>query len=231
MPANLRIIAARIAKPPASRAYPLFTPIPTSASFRQQPARLHTLRHHPSNSNFRSRQEIRLSGATWSTAFVVCFAVGASVGITIGILRPSSHDTTSLAKEEAEEEILVSEAMAAGTMPPGRPGNLTPEQEVKLRELWALALRVFGVIDSPANDLTPNGKSTPPSLSRQSSDHSSPDPAKRKKGRLSMFRKKQKDGLPEDFADSETSTSTSTSTIGGSGTSTPGKLTLFCKFL
>lgn len=31
---------------------------------------------------------------------------------------------------------------------PGRPGNLTPEQEESLRELWIATLQVFGVIDT-----------------------------------------------------------------------------------
>ncbi|KAI4187126.1 MAG: hypothetical protein L6R41_003032, partial [Letrouitia leprolyta] len=32
-----------------------------------------------------------------------------------------------------------------GPVLPGRPGNLTPEQELKLQELWTATLRVFGV--------------------------------------------------------------------------------------
>ncbi|MCJ1288457.1 hypothetical protein MMC26_007815 [Xylographa opegraphella] len=34
-----------------------------------------------------------------------------------------------------------------GTLPPGRPGNLTVEQEAKLQEFWKATLRVFGVLD------------------------------------------------------------------------------------
>ena len=49
-------------------------------------------------------------------------------------------------------------------IPPGRPGNLTPEQEEKLREFWAAVLRVFGVFDPAtvadgASDAPPNGAS------------------------------------------------------------------------
>lgn len=35
--------------------------------------------------------------------------------------------------------------MAAGDIPPGRPGNLTSEQEESLRKLWALVLRICNV--------------------------------------------------------------------------------------
>ncbi|CAI4213317.1 unnamed protein product [Parascedosporium putredinis] len=37
--------------------------------------------------------------------------------------------------------------MAAGDIPPGRPGNLTSEQEESLRKLWALVLRICNVGD------------------------------------------------------------------------------------
>ena len=34
-----------------------------------------------------------------------------------------------------------------GEILPGRPGTLTPEQDLKLREFWIEVLKVFGVID------------------------------------------------------------------------------------
>ena len=36
-------------------------------------------------------------------------------------------------------------AIMTGTPLPGRPGNLTPEQEAKLQEMWTATLHVFGV--------------------------------------------------------------------------------------
>lgn len=44
-------------------------------------------------------------------------------------------------------------AMAAADLPAGRPGNLTAEEEEKLRRLWALVLRVLAV-----DDATPAGQ-------------------------------------------------------------------------
>ncbi|KAJ9646772.1 uncharacterized protein PV06_10479 [Exophiala oligosperma] len=49
-------------------------------------------------------------------------------------------------------------------IPPGHHGNLTPEQETKLRELWAATLKVFGVeephqlagTDTPGTELEPS---------------------------------------------------------------------------
>lgn len=40
-----------------------------------------------------------------------------------------------------------------GTTLPGRPGNLTKDQEVKLQELWTAALKVFGVASPSANSV------------------------------------------------------------------------------
>jgi hypothetical protein len=206
---SLRIIAARITKPAPFNSSVLRTAnppqatriLPSSALFRQQPRRIYT-----STRQSQSKSEIHHSGTSWNLIAVV--AAGAAIGLGIGILR---QETTPVAKEERDTVTMTT------TMPPGRPGNLTAEQEVKLRELWALALRVFGVVDNPA-DTTPNGKSPPPSLSRQSSDHSSSDPARRKKGRLSLFRKKHKEGSSDD-AESEAS-----SIVSGNGTSTAGEL-------
>lgn len=47
---------------------------------------------------------------------------------------------------------------------PGTIGNLTPEQEVKLQEFWALTLKVFGVkLDALEAEQASTGKATPPS--------------------------------------------------------------------
>ena len=56
--------------------------------------------------------------------------------------RPEPNDKT-------EECVTMS-----GAAHPGRPGNLTKEQELKLQEMWTATLRIFGVSDfsSGAND-------------------------------------------------------------------------------
>lgn len=74
---------------------------------------------------------------------------------------------------------------------PGRPGNLTADQEAKLRELWALTLKVFGVTGERTSLDTPNGAAMPTPASSESASLSTPD--KKKKGRLSLFSKKLKD--------------------------------------
>lgn len=70
------------------------------------------------------------------------------------------------------------------TMPtelaPGTVGNLTPEQEVKLKEFWVLTLKVFG--------LTLEGLEAPPSTATSEAATSAPAQDKKKsKGRWGLF--------------------------------------------
>ena len=74
---------------------------------------------------------------------------------------------------------------------PGRPGNLTPEQEAKLRELWQLIAQISGVY-VPYKD-TVNGTSTP-----NASSEASPETSKRKRRGFSMFIRRYKDDTDED---------------------------------
>ncbi|PQE31738.1 CRAL TRIO domain-containing protein [Rutstroemia sp. NJR-2017a WRK4] len=54
---------------------------------------------------------------------------------------------------------------------PGRPGNLTPQEEEKLKEFWVTTLKVFGIIDregtSNGDAETPNGSATPDSKTKK----------------------------------------------------------------
>lgn len=77
-------------------------------------------------------------------------------------------------------------------MPPGRPGNLTADQEAKLKEMWIATLDVFGV--SHEKEAHTNGTAT-------SSADSAPDAKKKKKSRLSLF--KNKDKHAEDMSEAE----------------------------
>ncbi|KAJ5777667.1 hypothetical protein N7520_000913 [Penicillium odoratum] len=53
---------------------------------------------------------------------------------------------------------------------PGTVGTLTPEQEVKLREFWVLALKVFGVpLDALEAEVNTPGETTPSSSDKKSS--------------------------------------------------------------
>lgn len=75
-----------------------------------------------------------------------------------------------------------------GAILPGRPGNLTPDQEAKLKELWVSVLRVFGVTS------TTDGANGSKSLDEadQRSKANSSGSVREKKNRAGLFRKKDK---------------------------------------
>lgn len=79
---------------------------------------------------------------------------------------------------------------------PGRAGNLTPEEEAKLREFWGALLKVFGVYGesnglqvngSDAAEITGNG----PDLEDAQGDGAGD---KKKKRSMGIFKKSRKDG-------------------------------------
>ncbi|KAK0846183.1 phosphatidylinositol transfer protein csr1 [Friedmanniomyces endolithicus] len=87
----------------------------------------------------------------------------------------------SRTREDEEDE------MAAQQLP-GRPGNLKPDQQAKLKEMWAATLEVFGVIHERVS-LEANGASTPASAD----DTTSAEPKKKHRSRLSLGLGRKKD--------------------------------------
>lgn len=75
---------------------------------------------------------------------------------------------------------------------PGRPGNLTPDQETRLKELWVAVLEVFGVapkagalaVPGQESSSAPSSSPTSPAIGSDS-----PDLNKKKKSRLSWLGK------------------------------------------
>jgi hypothetical protein len=162
------------------------------------------------------------SSISWTTTVAITVAIGASIGFAAGFLREFNRSTSTELPPPASTEVVISEMTTA--VPPGRPGNLTPDQEAKLRELWQLALQVFGVAEGPTpQPQSLNGK-TPPTLSRTSTGTGSESPAasseKKKKSRLSFLKKKSKDT-------DESASDTPTGSMSGSTTPGSGKLRLF----
>jgi hypothetical protein len=100
---------------------------------------------------------------------------------------------------------------------PGRLGNLTPEQEEKLREIWIAALQVFGVLDAHrAKQVNGNGQITLLVGSHPTSEAATTE--KLKKKRLTLFGRKHKD--------SDTDSVTSTDSISsGLSPQSPGLAT------
>lgn len=123
----------------------------------------HTLRRQltgqfkPSNpTNQRSRNpetyipcRVVLSSSTYTIYTIIGVALCTALlgGVTVIYQRIQTASTHPLAGSKAEELKIVEEMVAGAGTPPGRPGNLTPEQELKLKEFWSTLLHIFGVSD------------------------------------------------------------------------------------
>ena len=143
------------------------------------------------------------SGSTTVTALVV-------VGITVAgaLLYPlvsnqSAKDPVEHAPASTFEyaDRTDSFLVMAPNTPAGRPGTLTPEQEGKLRELWAATMKVFGALDEEAGD----AEVAPAAVGDATEKDGKKD---KKKSRLHVFRRNK-----GDKADSETASGASTPDI------------------
>lgn len=93
--------------------------------------------------------------------------------------------------------------MSSANTPSGRPGNLTTEEEAKLKELWLVTLKVFGVSSPAGSELT----SPPPATLVAPEDPDSAvsvtllSPEQRKKNRKSFGRFLGRKSRPEKEAE------------------------------
>ena len=84
-----------------------------------------------------------------------------------------------------------------GAILPGRPGNLTPDQQVKLQELWTATLHVFGLA-APGNSV--NGVDSLTEADEKSKSSVSGSEKQPKKKRVSLFGKKHRSDETENSA-------------------------------
>ena len=102
------------------------------------------------------------------------------------------HDKSDNAVEDIGEPEV--SATMSGTGLPGRPGNLTVDQEAKLQELWTAVLSVFGVPllnNSVNNDVASTVESEGPDQAEQGIHTDATGSEKRRKKRTIMFSRKQ----------------------------------------
>ena len=84
--------------------------------------------------------------STISAPLTLAVTAAFLLGGSILLYRPSgaSEERGNQPDNEVQTKEEYYNSMV-GITPPGRPGNLTPDQEVKLQELWTSMLKVFGV--------------------------------------------------------------------------------------
>jgi hypothetical protein len=153
------------------------------------------------------------SGAgLWTASVVVGLAIGGALLVPLFRSAPlsSSEDVTPPKFDVASttDSYLV---MAPNT-PAGRPGTLTPQEEEKLRELWALTMKVFGVQASPEES---NG--VEPAVAAPADTPATAAPVaekEKKKSKLSVFSRHKKDKADKAETEATPASGTSTPDIG-----------------
>jgi hypothetical protein len=122
---------------------------------------------------------------------VLLGVLGTSLGIGLSVqyLNKTNQQPPEPTQDADASKIF---ADMSTEISPGRPGNLTPEQEEKLRRLWQMIFQVCGVEVEEADDVA---NSTPaPSLVQAETNEAK----KPKKKRITMFsRKSKKEAEPE----------------------------------
>ncbi|CAI6338490.1 unnamed protein product [Periconia digitata] len=141
--------------------------------------------------------------------------LGIAVGGALLYPRRNHPSTDDVEKQIANPifdrtNLIDSYLVMAPNTPPGRPGTLTPEQEIKLREFWAVTLKVFGVHESA--NVEANGTETPtaPATSAPSEtpEKDGKKDKEKKKSRLNVFKRNK----GEKGADSEATPASGAST-------------------
>lgn len=117
---------------------------------------------------------------------------------------PGAKTTRSASAQFELGDLTDSYLVMAAKTPAGRPGTLTPDEERKLRELWGIVMKVFGV------EVT-NGveEVTSPAVGEPAADGKKD----KKKSRLNVFKRHKGDKAADDKA-STTSDSSTPSDIG-----------------
>lgn len=134
-----------------------------------------------------------------STVKYSSFSLSLVILVTLGFAFGGSFYVyqTSKGSKNYHYSVLSKRSLSPGvskgmvsTVLPGRPGNLTKEQEAKLQQLWTLVLQVFGIdltIDQNANGTDKDDD--------QGSQTDVAAPDKKKKRRMHMFGRKHQGEL------------------------------------
>jgi hypothetical protein len=150
----------------------------------------------------------KTSSTGW--AFVVVFGIAFGGALFIPLVH-SPLERSSARHDYVDQfdvtHLTDSYLVMAPNTPPGRPGTLTAEEEKKLRQLWALTMKVFGVDASVAEA---NGVDTSTATPVVANDSASEKDSKKdkKKSRLNVFKRHKDDKT----VDTKSSTASGTST-------------------
>jgi hypothetical protein len=153
----------------------------------------------------------RTSSAAWSLAIVFGIAVGGALLIPrVQTSPPDSVAQRAAAAPFDVAQLTDSYLVMAPNTPSGRPGTLTAEEENKLRELWALTMKVFGVDTNGEEVNGADAAAVAPGGDAASVASDKDGKKDKKKSRLNVFRRHKDDKTTD--AKSTTPSATSTTT-------------------
>lgn len=150
----------------------------------------------------------------WTVGLVAGLAIGGV--LLVPFLQTSSGAETAQAPRSAQfviKSLTDSYLVMAPNTPAGRPGTLTTDQEKKLRELWGIVMKVFGVEagSDQANGTAAHGEDETPSPT--TGEAAATDGKKdKKKSRLNVFKRNKGDKNADDKSSSASEASTPPST-------------------
>lgn len=157
----------------------------------------HSAWRQPYHSPLECRRRILQSGISGATTAILLLTSLAGGFVYLHQpAKPQEYENSFEGPEEYEK--TEESAIMPGTALPGRPGNLSKEQELKLQEMWTATLKVFGV--SGFNDGT-NGDATSITGSEVAEQAGTVGSEKKKKKRVNLFSRKHHDDAVAEDAD------------------------------
>jgi hypothetical protein len=181
------------------------TTCPKTYSSPYSITRTHTGQHYLRNT---AAIYYKRSGTNiWTVAIVAGIAIGGA--LLVPLVKSSSNPKTAVKSPLAQFEIADltdSYLIMAPNTPAGRPGTLTPDEDRKLRELWGIVMKVFGV-EAGSEEATgaETGASTP------ATETPAADGKKdKKKSRLNVFKRNKGEKSADDKASTASGSSTPT---------------------
>lgn len=137
----------------------------------------------------------------WTVGIVAAFAIAGTLLVPFAQSSPGAEQAKApLPAKFAIADLTDSYLVMAPNTPAGRPGNLTPEQEKKLRELWGIVMKVFGVEagSEEVNGAGANGEEEAPSPT--TSEAPADGKKDKKKSRLNVFKRNKGEKGADDKA-------------------------------
>lgn len=150
---------------------------------------------------------MRTQSSVTGTASIAIIATSLIAGSLYFFRRTNSPQDGDPGQSFENDKRSEEYAIMAGTSLSGRPGNLTPEEEAKLREMWTATFKVFGVpilSETKNGDTLSTNGSESVEQAEQRSGAGTMGSEKKKKKRVTLFGRKHHDDTSTENVDGAT---------------------------